>query len=121
MKTKSFTITPAGEIRECSRFEQATPRIEAHTKSEAQRIFLRRLEKISNANVTLRVQNGAYQIVYHDGEMYVSETGVLNRALPGESIISLCVANFSTQAQALEDSSFKYYASDEFRKAQPYQ
>lgn len=115
MKTKTFTVTSEGEIREVSHFERGLnhPEVHAANKTDATKAILARAcLMFRHGSPQLRIRDGAFLLVWHNGHEFIAESGTLARASS-----PLCVAGHKTERDALNDSSFAYYASAEYRNA----
>lgn len=115
MKTKTFTVTSEGEIREVSHFERGLnhPEVHAANKTDATKAILARAcLMFRHGSPRLRVRDGAFLLVWHNGHEFIAESGTLERASA-----PLCIGGHKTERDALNDSSFAYYASEAYRSA----
>lgn len=115
---KRFTIDDSGNVIPANRFGGDCPVIEAATKADAQREFLRQFRDMKRFGAPdLRIKNDAFQIIWHCGSEVVSETGTILRSatFPENIAVPSCSAGFSTRGAAKRDKSFDYYSSDEYR------
>jgi len=111
MKTPAWTINQTGDITKVSTFGYASHVVIAKTKSEAQRLFLNRTRLILENTPRLRIRNGAFLLISHDGYRFICESGPLDRAA-----LPLCIGSADTLEKAEHGASFDYYASDEYQK-----
>jgi hypothetical protein len=110
MKTPTWTVNSEGQVIKCDPFEFSALTCSRSTKAEATAHFLARAKKMTEETPFLRIRNGAFLMVHHDGLFYVCESGPFDRAN-----CPLCIGSASTKEQAEHGASFDYYASDDYQ------
>lgn len=99
-----------GAVVETSRYDVDPTTIKAVNKSTAEDKFLKMADNVLRNTPKFRFENGAFQLIWSNGTDFISESGVVTRGIP------LCTSFFKSERDALKDSTFTYYASDEYRK-----
>lgn len=108
---KSYTIVrETGEIRECPKFSVENVTVLARTKSDATRLFLKRFALMKDHTPSLVIGGGAFNLIHHNGQEFVAESGTIDRAAH-----PLCIAFHPSRLAAQGDQTFAYYSSDEYR------
>jgi hypothetical protein len=115
---KSYTINHLGEVCECSKFTVCIPTVKASTKTEATRLLLLACKHMVENQPTLHVRNGAYCLVTATDYGFNADTGSLSRAGESGRVFPLCSSSHATLQKALSESSFAYYASEEFQASE---
>jgi hypothetical protein len=111
MKQKYWRIID-GEVVQDGPFAIMSDGVHARTKGEATLLLLKELARRKANNPIVRIENGAFNLVWHNGREFISESGRCDRS---ES--PMCVGGHLTLASALADKTFQYYASEEYTKA----
>jgi hypothetical protein len=109
MKSRYFELKD-GAVVECGVGGTYGNAVLAANKTEATPLLLRKAELILKNRPTLRISNGAFLLVHHDGTAFCAESGTIDRAQ-----FPLCLASHPTERQALADTTFAYYASESYR------
>lgn len=112
MKSPKYYDLKNGEVVDRGPFATGYQSVQAPNKTEATKYFLTLAEKALAHSPQLRIKNGAFLMVWHNGEKFVAESGPLDRAN-----IPLCAAQYDTLEKALADSTFNYYASEDYQAA----
>lgn len=113
MKPKHWTIEN-GQVTLVPPFSRglSSPEVEAHTKGEATAKLLSMAQNVLSFTPRVVIKNGAYLLIYSNGETLNADSGTFAR-----TSIPLACASHATLDKALADSSFAYYASEEYRNA----
>ncbi len=113
MKQKYWTIEN-GQVTLVPPFSRgmSSPEVQASTKSEASAKLLTMAQKVLEFTPRIVIKNGAYLLIYSNGETLNADSGTFAR-----TSIPLACETHKTIEQALESSSFKYYSSEDYRKA----
>lgn len=115
MKTKVYAISPDGDVHEVPHFGigMYSSQVHAANKTEAAKLLLARAARMfEHGSPRLRIRDGAFLLVWHNGHEFIAESGTIDRAN-----CPLCLAGYATERDALNDRSFAYYASEEYRSA----
>lgn len=110
MKTSTWTIDPQGNVAKVGVFNFADFSVQCRTKSEATRLLLLRASAVLSNPPRLRIRNGAFLLISHNGSGFVCESGPLDRAN-----CPLCISGAKSLADAEHGASFDYYSSDEYQ------
>lgn len=114
MKSKRYGLNEDGTVTElngitCSLYDTVC---DAHNKAEAYATFGKMAFHALKYRPQVRFKNGAWQMIYSNGAELLSESGTMKRGTMG-----LCIAGgFKSVKDAELDSTFAYYASDEYQR-----
>jgi hypothetical protein len=115
---KKYTINEDSEIVECSPFGYEAIVIEAKNKTEATKKILNKFRNMDNFGPPkVYSKNNALCLIFHNGDGITSATCNKAKNESGEQFFSCFGGGYSTEKEAMEKSSFDYYASDEYQKA----
>lgn len=116
---KRYTIEN-GQVVECRVFGTESFYVHANTKTAALEEILRRVEHVTRHQSRLFIKNGAYCHVYPDIHTnkggWAFETGSLSRTNKDGELSPLCSGQCDGLKDGEHNSSFNYYASEEFQK-----
>jgi len=120
MKLKTYTINNQGEVCEVPAFSRglSMPEVQAPTKTEAGAKLLLAAKRMAEHTPELYIQNDAFLLVFHNGEMLCAQTGPIREQHETGRQFSCCSSGgFKNTKEALKKSSFRYYGSEEYRAA----
>lgn len=115
---KTYTITADGEVVQVSPYSSAPIRINASTKTEATKKLLADYRHQRDNLPALFIRNGAFLLVTAEPNgRFQADSGNTSRGNEDGRVFPLCSAGHSTFADARKDTSFAYYASEEYQTA----